>query len=80
MRARFTGADAHEGPDRWYGGGELGLVTSHNARPALARPVRGFVGATVDYPRAHRDAFDGGPPQRGPASNQRVSVQWWLGS
>jgi len=76
----FASAYAHEDPDRWYGGGELGLVTSHNARPASARPVRGFVGAMVDYPRAHRDAFEGGPPRRGTASNQRVSVQCWLSS
>jgi hypothetical protein len=76
----LASAHAHEGLYRWYGGGEKGLVTSHNARPASAEPVRGFVGARVDNQRAHRDAFDGGPPRRGPASNQRVSVQWWLGS
>jgi len=53
-----AGAHAHEDQDRWYGGGELGLVTSHNARPAIARPVRGFVGGSAEYPRAYRDLLD----------------------
>ena len=73
-------AHAHEDLDRWYGGGEKGLVTSHNARPASAEPVRGFVGGSAEYPRAYRDLLDCGPPRRGPASNQGASVQWWLSS
>jgi hypothetical protein len=75
-----AGAHAHEDLDRWNGGGELGLVTSHNARPAIARPVRGFVGGSAEYPRAYRDLLDCGPPRRGPASNRGASVQWWLSS
>ena len=73
-------AHAHEDLDRWYGGGELGLETSHNARPAIARPVRGFVAGSKEYPRAGRDLLACGPPRRGPASHQRASVQWWLSS
>ena len=73
-------AHAHEDLDRWYGGGELGLETSHNARPAIARPVRGFVAGSEEYPRACRDLLAWGPPRRGPASHQRASVQWWLSS
>ena len=42
----------------------LGLVTSHNARLATARPVSGFVGATADRPGAHHDALLGAPPGR----------------
>ena len=61
-----------------YGGGDLGLVTSHNARPASAAPVRGFVGATVDCSTAHRDAYDEGPPGEVRLLNQRASDQWWL--
>ncbi len=71
-------AHAHEGLETKYGGGELGLVTSHNARPAWARPATGFVDATADCLQAHRGALDGGPPGQGPASNQRESVQSWL--
>lgn len=73
-------AHAHEDLDRWYGGGELGLETSHNARPAMARPVRGFVPGSAECPRAYRNLLDWGPPRRGPASHQRASVQWWLSS
>jgi len=73
-----AGAHAHEDLDRWYGGGELGLVTSHNARPAIARPVRGFVGGLAEYRRAYRDLLDCGPPRQRPVSNQSASVQWWL--